>query len=574
MTQPIKLTPRPPSIAQAQAMHGQGCLAEAEQVYSAILSREPGQFDALHLLGLLRHQQGREVDALRLIGAALKVNPNSADALSNLGLVFDALKRHQDALEIFDQALALMGDHANALSNRGSTLAALGRTDEALNSWGRALAVDPDHAQALHSRGNALYGLKRHDAALADYERFLAIRPGNPDIFNNRGNVLSEFGRLEAAIASYDRALALDPKLPEILINKGHVLADLHQFDAALSTYEQAAELEGRRPEAGFCASLVRLRLGQFSAGWRAYEWRWHQASWAERARDFAAPLWLGRESLAGKTVLLHSEQGFGDTLQFVRYVPLVERLGATVVLEVQAPLKALFSGQRGAPRILARGESLPEFDLHCPLMSLPLALGTELESIPADIPYLDVPADRILKWRDRLGEKRRLRVGIAWAGSAVHENNATRSLPLERFATLLSAAGVEFVSLQKDLNAADAAALRGLTGIRAPGEELADFADTAAVISQLDLVVSVDTSVVHLAGALGRPVWVLLPFTPDFRWLLDREDSPWYPTARLFRQPRHSDWHSVLARVRDQLAAFRRASPPPPASGQRAAAH
>jgi tetratricopeptide (TPR) repeat protein len=564
MTQPIKLTPLPPSIEQAKAMHGQGRLVEAERIYSAILSGEPGQFDALHLLGLLRYQQGRSVDALRLIGAALKVNPNSPDALSNLGLVFDALKRHQDALEIFDQALALMSNHVNALSNRGKTLAALGRTDEALDSWGRALAFDPDHTEALHGRGNALYGLKRHADALADYERFLAARPGNPDVFNNRGNALSELGRLEEAITSYDRALALDPKLPEVVINKGHVRADQHQFDSALSLYAEAAKLEGRRAEAEFCKSLVRLRLGQFAAGWRAYESRWKQASWAGRSRGFAAPLWLGQEALAGKTILLHSEQGFGDTLQFVRYVPLVERLGAKVVLEIQPPLKAIVAGLRGAARVLARGESLPHFDLHCPLMSLPLAFGTELEGIPADIPYLAVPAERIAKWRDRLGEKHHPRIGIAWAGSAVHENDGARSLSLERFAALLSAPGVEFVSLQKELNAADAAALRALTGVQPLGEELTDFADTAAVIAQLDLVVSVDTSVVHLAGALGRPVWVLLPFSPDFRWLLEREDSPWYPTARLFRQPRYGDWDSVLARARNELTSLGCRGPAP----------
>jgi tetratricopeptide (TPR) repeat protein len=574
MTHSIKLTPRLPSIEQARTMHGQGRLAEAEQIYSAILAGDPGRFDALHLLGLLRHQQGREVDALRLIGAALKVNPRSPDALSNLGVIFEALKRHQDALEVFDEALALMSDHANALSNRGLTLAALGRTDEAVESWRRALANDPNHAEALHSRGNTLYGLKRHDEALADYERFLAIRPGNPDVFNNRGNALSELGRLEEAIASYDRALALDPKLPEILINKGHVLADLHRFEAALSTYAEAGRLEGRRAEAKFCESLVRLRLGQLAVGWREYEWRWGQASWAGRARGFAAPLWLGRESLAGKTILLHSEQGFGDTLQFVRYVPLVERLGASVVLEVQAPLKALFSDLRGAQQILARGEGLPAFDLHCPLMSLPLAFASELESVPAETPYLEVPPDRAAKWRDRLGERRRPRIGIAWAGSAVHDNNGTRSLPLERFATLLSAAGLEFVSLQKDMNAAEAAALGALTGVRALGEELADFADTAAVISQLDLVVSVDTSVVHLAGALAKPVWVLLPFSPDFRWLLGREDSPWYPTARLFRQPRYGDWDSVLTRVRDELVSLGHAGPGPVALGATAAAN
>jgi tetratricopeptide (TPR) repeat protein len=553
----IKLTPTQPPFERAKALHAEGRLAEAEQIYSAVLTRDAQHFDALHLLGLLRHQQGREVEALRLIGEALKVNPKSPDALSNLGLVFDTLKRHQDALEIFDGALALMSNHANALSNRALTLVALGRTDEALASWERALAADPRHVQALQGRGNALSKLKRYEEALADYERYLAIAPGVPDVFNNRGNAQSELGQLEESLVSYDRALALDPSLPEVLINKAHVLADLHRFDAALATYAAAAALGGKRAEALFSASLVRLRLGQFAVGWREYESRWKQASWGERARDFSAPLWLGGEPLAGKTVLLHGEQGFGDTLQFARYVPMVARLGATVILEVQPPLKALCSTVSGASQVLGRGETLPAFDLHCPLMSLPLAFNTDLASIPADIPYLDVPPDRRAKWRARLGEGRFPRIGFAWTGSPVHEKNRARSLSLARFAPLLSVEGLAFVSLQKDMDGTDADMLRRLTVVKVLGHELNDFADTAAVIAELDLVVAVDTSVVHLAGALGKPVWVLAPFSPDFRWLLDREDSPWYPTARLFRQPRYGDWDSVLARVRGELETF-----------------
>jgi tetratricopeptide (TPR) repeat protein len=547
-----------PDIKPAMVLHRQGRFDDAAQIYSAVLAREPEQFDALHLLGLLRHQQGRETDALRLIAAALKIKPNSPDALSNLGLVFDTLKRHQDALEIFDSALAIKCDHANALNNRGLTLAALGRHAEALASWGRALGVDPGHAEALHGRGNALFKLKRFAEALADYDRFLALRAGDPDVLNNRGTSLSALGRLDEAIESYDRALAIDPKLAEVHINKGHVLADLHRFDQALAAYADAAAIGPKHAEARFCESLVRLRLGRFAQGWQDYEWRWRQVSWGERGRDFAAPLWLGQEPLAGKTILLHAEQGFGDTLQFIRYVRLVAGLGATVLLEVQPPLKPLLSGMDGATQVLARGEALPSFDLHCPLMSLPLAFGTAADSIPADVPYIRVPVDRISGWQARVGGQRCLRIGFAWAGSPVHEHDRTRSMELERFASLLSVPDIEFVSLQKEMSPDAAATLRRYDNVRALGDALGDFADTAAVISCLDMVVSVDTSVVHLAGALGKPAWVLLPFSPDFRWLLEREDSPWYPSVRLFRQPRFGDWDSVLARVRDELGRLR----------------
>jgi tetratricopeptide (TPR) repeat protein len=546
--------PAAPSIQAAIALHRQGRLPDAERIYSQILAVEPNRSDALHLLGLAHYQQGHLTEALRLMAAAVRANPGSPDIHSNYGLALEAAKQRQDALDSFNKAIALKADHVQALSNRALTLAALGRTDQALASWDAALAVDPNHAEALHARGNALYRLKRLDAALADYERLLALRPDNIDVLNNRGGVLAELGRLDAAFESYARAFSLNPRLPEISINKGHIRADQHRFDEALACYATAAALPNLRAEAEWSASLVRLRLGQFERGWRDYEWRWQQTSWAERRRNFAAPLWIGEETLAGKTILLHAEQGFGDAMQFVRYAGRVARLGAAVWLEVDAPLKPLVSDIGGVTRVLARGEPLPGFDFHCPLMSLPLAFGTTLDTIPADVPYVRAPADRVACWRARLGEPRLKRVGIVWAGSATHKNNHNRTIAFDRFRSLLTVPGVEFISLQQDISDVDAATLERLCNVISVSGGLHDFADTAAVISLLDLVVSVDTAVVHVAGALGVPVWVLLPFSPDFRWLLEREDSPWYPTARLFRQPRHGDWDSVLTRVRDEL--------------------
>jgi tetratricopeptide (TPR) repeat protein len=563
MTKASSSSARPrtaPEIESAIALHRQGCLSEAEHIYAAILAVDPDRSDALHLLGLTNYQQGRLPEALRLMVAALKANPRSADICSNLGLALAACKQHQEALASFERALVLKPDHAQALNNRGLTLATLGRTAEALASWDASLAVDPHHAEALHSRGNALYNLKRLDEALADYERVLALQPNNIDVLNNRGGALAELGRLDEALESYDRAFAVDPRVPEVLINKGHVCADQHEFDEALACYAAAAALPTLRPEAEFAASLVRLRRGQFARGWRDYEWRWQQASWEAQRRDFAAPLWLGNEPLSGRTILLHAEQGFGDTLQFVRYAKLVAGRGAIVLLEVQPALKPLLSGLERVAQIFARGEPLPRFELHCPLMSLPLAFGTALDTIPAEIPYIKAPADRLAQWQARLGEPRSLRVGIVWAGSAVHKNNHNRSIAFDRFRSLLSASDVSFVSLQNELAPADAATVGRHANVIHIGGELRDFADTAAVVSLLDVVVSADTAVVHLAGALGRPVWALLPFAPDFRWLLEREESPWYPTARLFRQPRTGDWESVLARVRDELG---RLAPP-----------
>jgi tetratricopeptide (TPR) repeat protein len=543
-------------IRQAIALHRQGHLREAEQIYATILAAEPAHFDALHLLGLACHQQGRAAEALRLIAAALRSKPDSADALSNYGLALAAFQRHQDALASFDRALALQRDHANALNNRGVTLKAIGRGSEALASWDQALDADPNHAEALYNRGDALHDLKRHAEALADYDRFLASRPNNVNVLNSRGGSLAALGRLAEALDSYERAIALEPDRPELLINKANVLAERHEFDHALSVYAEAAAIGDKCAEANLSASLIRLRRGEFAQGWRDYEWRWRQASWESQRRSFTQPLWLGDEVPAGRTILLHAEQGYGDTIQFARYAVQVAALGATVVLEVQPPLQTLFADLAGVARVIGRGDPLPALDLHCPLMSLPLAFRTSLETVPAGVPYLQAPVDRLASWRERLGAKRSLRVGLVWAGRAEHKNDHNRSIAFARFATLLSIPGIEFISLQKELAPADTALLQAGNVIHL-GSDLQDFADTAAVLALLDLVISVDTSVVHLAGAMGRTVWVLLSFTPDFRWLLAREDSPWYPTARLFRQPRHGDWESVLQRVGAELELF-----------------
>jgi hypothetical protein len=326
--------------------------------------------------------------------------------------------------------------------------------------------------------------------------------------------------------------------------------------DEALVNYENALSLCPDNHEARWNKGLVELSLGQFREGWKNYESRWAKEM-AHLRRNFVQPLWRGERPLVGRTILLHAEQGLGDTLQFVRYASMIARLGAKVLLEVQRPLLHLLSAMDGVSAVFAQGEKLPEFDLQCPLMSLPLAFGTELNSVPAAIPYIDVSAKLVSKWRQRMGERRAPRIGIAWAGSAAHKNNSKRSIALERFAPLLNTPGVQFVSVQKELTQSDAAVLEDHASVLHVGGELGDFADTAAVISSLDLLISADTSVAHLAGAIGRPVWILIPLAPDFRWLLKREDSPWYPTARLFRQPRLEDWDSVLERVRGELVSF-----------------
>ncbi len=505
-------------IDAAIMLHRQGHLDQAARIYDVIIAANPDESDALNLLGLVRHQQGRNVEALRLIGAALERAQQSQDIRNNFALVLAALGRREEALAQFEQVLAVNGRHINALNNRADTLAQLKRDEEALAAYRRLLDVQPDHVGAL----------------------------------NESGGLNTRLGRPHAALVCYDRALAIAPAA-ELHVNKGTVLRALNRDDEALASFAAATALRPDYAEAFWNASLIRLRRGDFAAGWRDYEWRWRKADWAGRERNFSAPLWRGDEGIAGKTILLHAEQGFGDTIQFVRYAPLVAARGATVVLECQPQLKSLLHRLDGVAQVIAAGETLPRFDLHCPLLSLALAFKTELATIPSGVPYIRPQAERAAKWRDRLPSNGGPRVGICWAGSSAHLNDRNRSIPLDRFAKLFAVAGADFVSLQKEASAAEGAILSA-HNVAHSAAEFEDFADTAAVVATLDLVISVDTSVAHLAGAMGRPVALLLPFSPDFRWLLDRLDSPWYPTMRLFRQPVLGSWDDVIASVRHEL--------------------
>jgi hypothetical protein len=413
-------------------------------------------------------------------------------------------------------------------------------------------------APILAPAAEELKRLKRYDEALVAYEAVLAQDGDDLGALNECGGLYARLGRPEAAIACYDRALARAPRAVELHINKGTALVALNRHDAALAAFAAATAIDPDRAEAHYNASLVRLRLGDFAAGWPAYEWRWRKAEWATMRRNFAAPLWLGAQPIAGKTLLLHAEQGLGDTIQFVRYAPLLAGCGATVVVECQPALKELLRHSAGIAQVVARGEALPAFDLHCPLLSLPLACGTQLQTVPANVPYLRPQPERLATWRVRMPDTGRLRVGICWAGSSAHRNDRNRSIPLERLDETLSVPGIDFVNLQKDVSATDAAML-SRHGVVQLGQHFADFADTAAVMTMLDLVISVDTSVAHLAGAMAKATALLLPFSPDFRWMLDRADSPWYPTMRLYRQTAIGDWNGPLGRLTAELAAVAR---------------
>ena len=454
-----------------------------------------------------------------------------------------------------DRALALQPDSANAFSNRGTALYGLKRFDEALASYDRALALQPDDVTTLSMRGFTLHEMRRFDEALASYDRALALQPNDADVLNNRGLALDKLKRHDEALASCSRAIGLRPHFYTAFNSRGTILYDLRRYDEALADYERAIALRPDFAEAHWNEALVKLITGDFERGWAKYEWRWNKESWVKARRNFPQPLWLGGTAIDGKAILLHSEQGLGDTIQFCRYAPMVAARGARVILEVEKSLRELMTTVAGVAQVISKGDPLPDFDVHCPLLSLPLAFGTQLETIPSGRPYLRAPSANSASWEMRLGPKRP-RIGLVWSGNAVHQNDRDRSISLRSLLPLLDI-DATFVSLQKDVRAADAATLAEHGRIIQLGDALKDFSDTAAAISQLDLFISVDTSVAHLAGALGMPVWVLLAAAPDWRWLLDWDTSPWYPTARLFRQDDRRTWDSVVPQVREAALKF-----------------
>ena len=542
-------------MQEAVALHQQGRLRDAEKLYARALKAAPDHFDALHLLGLAKAQGGQMGEAFRLMSAALKINANAPDALMNLANVLHALKRAAEALDCLDKALRLRPDDAEVLHGRGNALLALDRAQEALASFEAALKRDPRHAEALLGRGTALASLGRTAEALADFNACLALAPGHPIALYNRGNALSELGRYEEAIAAFDRALAAVPNHVKAWNNRGRALEQINRHAEAVASFDKATALDKNYADAHFNRGLALLTLGDLRRGFAEYEWRWKRSGMTDAHRGYGRPLWLGEYPVDRKTILLHAEQGLGDTIQFARYAPLLARAGANVILEVQPALKTLLAGLDGVASCHARGEKLPAYDVHCPLGSLPLALKTEPANVPADIPYLRADESHLTKWRARLDALPGKRIALAWAGNASHANDRNRSIDLKLLEPVLALDGVSIVSVQHELRGNDTEILARHANVTHLGGELSDMADTAAIVALADLTIAVDTSVAHLAGAMGRPVWVMLPYAPDWRWTLTGEHSPWYPQARLFRQSALADWASVIATVRAELA-------------------
>lgn len=488
--------------------------------------------------------------------------PPSAAEHFHRGNALRELGRFDAAAAAFCEAVALAPALAEAHLNLGHVLELQGRIAEAEAAYRRALAADPALPEAHFNLGNILLRLGRPAESQVALEHALALRPAYPEALVNLGNLLRLDNQLDAAESLYSRALALRPDYADAFVNLGNVFRARNEMARAFAAYERALALNPRLSKAHLNQGLAYLVTGDLRRGWPKVEHRLNVQGTAP-PRELAAPRWRGEGPLAGKTILLHAEQGLGDTLQFVRYVPRVAALGARVLLEVQPPLRALLDGFPGTKSVFTHGEALPDFDYECPLFSLPLAFGTELATVPAKTPYVHAPPARVARWHEWAQRLTPPRIGVVWSGNPGHPNDPNRSIPLALFqAVLADFAGASFVCLQKEIAARDLQPSRACPGLVVPAPGFADFADTAGLVAQLDLVIAVDSSVVHLAGAMGKTVWLLLPFSPDWRWLLARTDSVWYPATRLFRQTRLGDWPAVLAEVRRALE--QRFSPPP----------
>ena len=587
MAKQLMLDPRVRKLLKKGIAHQQaGRRERAEACYRSSLKADPRCPQTLHLLGLLAQQAGDYQQSIGWIEQALTLNPNDHDTLNSLaesylgqGKIEMAINCYQRLVELVPQsaeayhrlgktqerlgeweaatasyrsALALQADSPDVLGSLARLQSKQGTHKEAVETCQRALSLDPIQYETLTQMGNALIELGSYGPAIEALRSALILKPDYAPAVIGLGYFFERKGDLASALDSYRNALKLNPQSVTAHTHLGTVYLLQDDLEKATECFEQLLKLEPDSAEARAFLGLVHLKQGKFRPGLSEYESRWGTPYGLRFRRKFSQPLWKG-EPLEGSRILLHAEQGMGDTLQFVRYVPLVEARGARVVLEVQPRLHRLLAQTQGAPAIICRGEALPEFDWQCPLLSLPLALHTELTTIPAQVPYVHPDPAQAETWRQRLSGNS-LRVGLVWAGNPLHPHEFWRSIPLEQLAPLTKLEGVTFYSLQMGTQVDQLKQWESQARVIDLQEEQKDFADTAAIVANLDVLISIDTSVAHLAGAMGKPVWVLLCKSADWRWMLEREDSPWYPTARLFRQSTMGNWQDVVTRIEHEL--------------------
>ena len=498
-------------------------------------------------------------EALYAYDQVVVIAPHDDEAWRFRGIALHELKRFDEALNSYDKALCIAPGKPDIYFNQGFSLQELKLFDDALNCYDKAISIKPNYAEAYSNRGIVLQELKRLDEALNSYDKAISINPNFAEAFSNRGVVLLELNHFDEALTNFDKAINLKQDYAEAYSHRGNALKQLKRFDDAFTSYNKAIHIKPNYAEAHWNLSLLNLLLGNFKIGWEGYDWRWKHDSVSKTSgiRNFNKPLWVGTESLINKTILLYAEQGLGDTIQFCRYVPLVSQLGTKVILEVQRPLVNLLSSLEGVNQIVSTGDNLPEFDYQIPLLSLPRVFKTELASIPPHVNNLTNHGEKISKWQEILGEKRKPRIGLVWSSASHFKEDSKRSMSLLDLLSALPREKFEYICLQKEIKEIDKSTHEANPQIQFFGNDLDDFTDTAALIECVDLVISTCTSVPHLSCSLGKETWLLLSYLPDWRWLLDRDDSTWYPSAKLYRQERVGDWSRVLEKVNADLLLF-----------------
>jgi len=532
--------------------HRNSRFQQAAEGYWKVMEADPGHAQATYLLGMVMHRIGENEKAIELMSQALAFGYGGAEEYCNLGIIYNQLGRLEDVVECQKQSIARDPQYTAAYFNLGNAYRDLSQPEAAIEALQTAVAQKPDFPQAYNNLGLAQYDAGRFEDALACYDKALTSKPDYTDAYLNMGNALRELGRPDAAAVSFQKAIVLDHDLFEAHNNLGNVLMEQDQLEAAAASYATAIGLKPDNPGAHKNLGIISLLQGDFETGWPEYSWRRLEDDPVFKVRNYKPPFWDG-EDLTGKTIFVYPEQGLGDIIQFVRYLPMLRQRGGRVAFDIPLPMARLMWDLDGIDVSLKDGDTLPPFDYHIPLLELPKLLGTTLDTIPAAKAYLHADKNLVEAWGERLGPKEEFRIGLVWGGSPDHLKDRDRSIEPELFRPLVETPGVSALSLMVGRDGEAGRVFGDVVTDLAP--DLGDFADTAAAIANMDLVISVDTAVAHLAGALGTMVWTLLPFNSDWRWMLGRDDSPWYPSMRLFRQEKREDWEGVIERVAAELA-------------------
>lgn len=572
----------------ASLYHLQGRLDSALESYKEALSQKPDYFEAYINMGAVLQEQGRCSEAIECYRKAIQLKPDQpvaysnmavalkdkqlfdkaeeccrralelkpdyAEAHINLGLVLQEQGKREKAIESYANALQIEPDNVKAHTNLGSLLKEERRLDEAVECCCRAITIKPDYVEAHNTLGTCFYEQGRLEEAVSCYEQAIKLNHKHAVAYSNLGMALKDQGRNDAALECCQRAIYLKPVSAYFYNNMGALLQRMGRLDEAIINYKKAIFQKPDFAEAHMNKAFILLMNEDFVEGWSEYEWRLQTSDHGLRA--FKQPKWDG-SSLEGKSILVHAEQGYGDTIQFVRFLPLVKERGGYMIFECRQSLISLLKNCPGIDRLVERtstGIITEQFDFHIPLLSLPGLFGTQTETIPSGIPYISLDPDLVRRWGARFVHDRNFKIGLVWAGNPHNRKDRIRSCFLDDFAPLADVPGVSFYTLQKGTASGQALTPPRNMKLNNLENQLPDFAETAAVIAHLDLVISVDTAVAHLAGAIGKPVWTLLQFDPDWRWLIGREDSPWYPSMRLFRQPEPDDWTSVFEEITEAL--------------------